>query len=148
MVIAIIGESCTGKSTISDELARRVHAKVFMGKDYLKLAKSEPEARKMFIELLSVNASTGETIIFVITETEHLSFLPPKALRVLVTAELETIKARFAKRMNGVLPPRVEAMLEEKHGMFDETECDFHIENTDVGISDICDKIMAVYSES
>ena len=38
---------------------------------------------------------------------------------MLVTASLETIKARFAARMGGRLPPPVEAMLTKKHGQFD-----------------------------
>lgn len=48
---------------------------------------------------------TGDDLIYVITEKEHLSFLPDGAVRVLVTAELDTIKERFKARMHGVLPP-------------------------------------------
>ena len=62
---------------------------------------------------------SGENIIYVISEKEHLSLLPEGALRILVTADLELIKARFAQRMRGVLPAPVTAMLEKKHGCFD-----------------------------
>lgn len=38
MVIALFGDSCTGKSTIAAALAPSLSAEVFSGKDYLKLA--------------------------------------------------------------------------------------------------------------
>jgi hypothetical protein len=40
---------------------------------------------------------------------------------------LDTIKARFAARMGGKLPPPVEAMLVKKHGMFDSESRDLTI---------------------
>ena len=144
MVIGIFGESCTGKSSVADELSKRVGARIITGKDYLKLAKNEADAKAEFIRLLSANETTGEFIVYVITETEHLSLLPEKALRILAVAELDTIKERFAKRMNGVLPPPVAAMLEKKHGMFNDEKYDLCIGNTGESVSDICDRIMAI----
>ena len=44
MLIGMIGESCTGKSTLADRLKAQLNAEVFTGKDYLRLAK----ARKPF----------------------------------------------------------------------------------------------------
>lgn len=46
MLIIIFGESCTGKSTLADALKARTGAQVWSGKDYLRLAKSEGEARR------------------------------------------------------------------------------------------------------
>ena len=46
------------------------------------------------------------------------------AVRILVSADLETIKARFRARMRGVLPVPVERMLESKHGIFDDRRPD------------------------
>jgi len=142
MVIGIIGESCTGKSSITNEISTRTNAKVYTGKEYMKLSKNEPEARIQFTSLLSASEFSGDFVIYVITETDHLSFLPPKATRVLVTADLDIIKERFAKRMNGTLPPAVAAMLENKHGMFDNDSYDLHVHNVGVSISDICDRII------
>jgi len=142
MVIGIIGESCTGKSTLTDELAKRLEAKVFSGKEYMKLAKSEPEAKKKFVDLLSANEASAKFYIYVITEMEHLELLPPKAFRILVTAELDVIKERFAKRMNGTLPPPVAKMLEQKHGMFDEIKHDVHVKNGGQNTSEYCDMIL------
>lgn len=114
MVIALFGDSCTGKSTIAAALAARLSAEVYSGKDYLKLAKSESVAAALFRKKLSGD----EPIIYVISETEQLALLPQGCVRVLVTASLETVKARFARRMHGNLPAPVAAMLERKYGQF------------------------------
>lgn len=147
MVIGIFGESCTGKSTIAQALSRKMSMTVYTGKDYLKLAKNEAEAKKQFLEKLKSNEATGENIIYVITEKDHMSFLPTKAVRVLMIADLETIKERFSKRMNGNMPAAVAAMLEKKHGSFDNEECDLRIDNTDENVSDICEKILCSANE-
>lgn len=52
MLIAIFGESCTGKSTLADKLSEKANAAVFTGKDYLRLAKNEAIARKLFQDRL------------------------------------------------------------------------------------------------
>jgi len=128
MVIAIFGESCVGKSTLAAMLRKKLNAQVFTGKDYLRLAKNEAIAKKMFSNLL-IDAIDGENIIYVISEREHMSFIPEGAIRVLVTAELDVIKSRFSERMGGVLPKPVEMMLEKKHGCFDRERCDIHIKS-------------------
>lgn len=112
MVIAIFGESCTGKSTLADKLAACFPCNIYTGKDYLRLSKNENIAKAMFQKKLS-SAIGGENIIFVIAEKEHLALLPEGTFRILATADLETIKARFAQRMHGNLPAPVAAMLEK-----------------------------------
>ena len=126
MVIGIFGESCTGKSTLAENIAACIRCEVFTGKDFLRLAKNENIARTMFQKKLTA-AVDGENIIFVITEKEHLPLLPEGAMRILVTANLETIKTRFAQRMRGDLPAPVAAMLEKKHGCFDAEPHDIHV---------------------
>jgi len=37
MLIALIGDSCTGKSSIAEQLRSSMAATVFSGKDYLRL---------------------------------------------------------------------------------------------------------------
>ena len=118
MVIGIFGESCTGKSTLAEKIAAYLPCEVITGKDWLRLAKNENIAEAMFRKKLEA-AVSGENIIYVISEKEHLSLLPEGALRILVTANLELIKSRFAQRMRGNLPVPVAAMLEKKHGCFD-----------------------------
>lgn len=126
MVIAIFGESCTGKSTLADKLSSAINAEVFTGKDYLRMAKNESIAKVMFQKKLAA-AVDGEHVVYVISETEHLTLLPEGALRILVTADIELIKFRFAQRMHGSLPAPVAAMLEKKHGCFDSVPHDLHM---------------------
>ena len=126
MVIGIFGESCTGKSTLAEKISASFPCEVFTGKDYLRLAKNETVAQKLFQKKLE-GALTGETIVYVISEKEHLALLPDRALRILVTADLETIKRRFAARMHGNLPAPVSSMLEKKHGIFDAQPHDIHV---------------------
>ena len=95
MVIALFGDSCTGKSTIAAALAPSLSAEVFSGKDYLKLAKSESVAAALFQKKLRGE----ETILYVISEKDQLALLPEGCVRVLVTAGLATIKERFAARI-------------------------------------------------
>ena len=126
MVIAIFGESCTGKSTLADKLSSAINAEVFTGKDYLRMAKNESIAKVMFQKKLAA-AVDGEHVVYVISETEHLTLLPEGALRILVSADIELIKSRFAQRMHGSLPAPVAAMLEKKHGCFDSVPHDLHV---------------------
>lgn len=129
MVIGIIGENCTGKSTLAEKIKAEIGAEIITGKDYLRMAKSGSEARILFREKLK-NAVSGRNVIYVITEPEHLSLLPEGAIRILVSADLDTIKDRFRKRMHGNLPAPVETMLEKKHGIFDGVVCDYRFDGT------------------
>jgi cytidylate kinase len=142
MVIGIFGESCTGKSTLAEKIAGSLPCEVFTGKDYLRLAKNENIAKAMFQKKLAA-AVDGENIIYVISEKEHLSLLPEGAFRVLVTAELETIKARFAQRMHGNLPAPVAMMLEKKHGCFDGQPHDIHIVSGETDLDAVVAQILA-----
>ncbi len=137
MVIGIIGESCTGKSTLADKLKSLLTAEVYSGKDYLRLAKNEAIAKKLFQKKLE-EAVSGSHIIYVISEKEHLPLLPEKAVRVLVTADLDTIKVRFAQRMRGNLPAPVAAMLEKKHGCFDTEKHDIHVVSGQSDLDEVC----------
>jgi len=62
MVIGIFGASCTGKSSIANEIAKKTTAQVYTGKDYLRGARSEAEAKKQFIDMLSSNESGNDYI--------------------------------------------------------------------------------------
>ena len=143
MVIGIFGESCTGKSTLADKLKESMDAQVYTGRDYLRLEKNEAAAKQAFQTKLR-EAVGGENIIYVISEKEHLPLLPDGSIRVLVTADLEVIKARFAERMRGSLPAPVAAMLERKHGCFDMEPHDIHLISGHTSVDDVCRKITAI----
>jgi len=147
MVIGIFGESCVGKSTLAQALSQPLTGKIYSGKDYARMAKGEAEARECFINLLKAHELSGDAILYVISEKEHLCFLPGKAFKVLVTADLETIQSRFAKRMNGNLPPPVAAMLEKKHGMFDDEPHDAHVESGKESMEAACERLIQMLRE-
>lgn len=142
MVIGIFGESCTGKSTLAEKIAASFPCEVFTGKDYLRLAKNENIAKVMFQKKLTA-AVNGENIIYVISEKEHLPLLPEGALRILVTADLDLIKSRFAQRMRGNLPAPVAAMLEKKHGCFDNIRHDIRVISGETDLNEVCKLIEA-----
>lgn len=141
MVIAIFGESCTGKSTLADALREKLNAQVFTGKDYLRLHGNEQVAQRLFMKKLT-EAVDGENLIYVLTETELLKLIPSGAFRILVTEELDVIKERFAARMRGVLPPPVAQMLERKHGCFDGEPCDLRVHSGRPAADEVCEMIM------
>ena len=138
MIIGIIGENCSGKSTLAEKVKAELGAEIISGKDWLRMAKSEDEARSRFREKLK-NALTGENVIYVISEPEQIGLLPEGAVRILVSADLDTIKERFRARMRGILPPPVEQMLEKKHGVFDGGTYDFRFDGVSGSAADLCD---------
>ena len=137
MVIGIIGENCSGKSTLAEEIRKTIGAEIITGKDYLRMAKSESEAALLFREKLK-DAIAGENIIYVISEKEHINFLPDGAIKILVKADIEIIKERFRTRMHGNLPVPVEQMLIRKHGMFDDGIYDYQFDGGSGFPSEIC----------
>ena len=141
MVIGIFGESCTGKSTLAEKIAASFPCEVFTGKDYLRLAKNENIAKVLFQKKLTA-AVNGENIIYVISEKEHLPLLPDGAFRILVTADLDLIKSRFAQRMRGNLPAPVAAMLEKKHGCFDAEPHDIHAVSGETDLDEVVQEVV------
>ena len=127
MLIAIIGENCVGKSTLAKKISEKHGATIYSGKDYLRLEKNPSLALEKFKKLLQASL-TGEDVIYIITEKEHIQLLPEGAFRIVLTAELDTIKARFKERMRGNLPMPVEKMLEAKHGMYDNLACNLKLD--------------------
>ncbi|MGI5898775.1 MAG: hypothetical protein ACOX8S_02505 [Christensenellales bacterium] len=149
MVVCIFGESCTGKTTLANALKERLDARVFSGKDYLRLAKSEAEAKACFAEMLK---SADSNLIYVVSEKDQLDLLPKNCLRVLARADIALIKERFAQRMWGSkngekngekLPPPIEKMLDAKHGSFDGETYDIVFESGKDDIDALCGLIMA-----
>ncbi len=104
------------------------------------MAKSESMAKLLFRKKLE-QAVAGENLIYVIAEREQLALLPEGAVRILVQADLDTIKARFAARMRGNLPAPVAAMLERNHGMFDQIPHDFMFDGVSGDAGTLCDTL-------
>ena len=143
MLIAIIGENCVGKSTLANKLNEKINVKIYSGKDYLRLEKNPSMALEKFKTILKESV-TGNNIIYLITEKEHLNLLPEGTFKIVLTAELEVIKERFKERMRGNLPLPLGKMLEVKHGMYDNLECDIKLDS-DYNIDDV---LLLISSES
>ena len=147
MVIGIIGENCSGKSTLANQVRDALGAEIITGKDYLRMAKSESEARKQFQDKLK-SAVNGSHVIYVISEPEHIALLPEGAVRILVTADLETIKERFKARMRGSLPAPVEKMIDSRHGRFDGGAYDYRFDGVNGNAIALCRQLkQASYSD-
>ena len=142
MLIGIIGESCSGKTTLAKEIQRAIAAEIVSGKDYLRMARSESDAVMCFREHLA-RAVNGDSLIYVITEPDQCQLLPEGAMRILVRADLDTIKARFRARMRGTLPPTVEQMLERKHGMFNDGSYDYVFRSETDDAAALCEILTA-----
>jgi len=143
MVVCLFGENCTGKSSIANALAARLGAELVTGKDYLRLAKSEAEAKRAFTALLTECVASDHALIYIASELEQLALLPNGAFRVCITAELSAIKQRFAARMGGTLPAPLAAMLERKHGMFDELPCELRIHTAGISAESAAEEILS-----
>lgn len=127
MLLAIIGENCVGKSTLANKINEKFGAKIFSGKDYLRLEKNPSAAMETFKATLKASVN-GDNIIYLITEKEHIQLLPEGTFIIVLTAELEAIKSRFKERMRGNLPMPVEKMLEARHGMYDDLDCNLKLD--------------------
>ena len=64
--------------------------------------------------------------------------MPDGAIRILVYADIDTIKERFMARMHGNLPAPVAQMLEKKHGMFDGGMYDYRIDGANGDAASLC----------
>ncbi len=143
MLIGVIGENCSGKSTLAESLKSALGAEVITGRDYLRLAKSPSAAAALFGEKLK-QALAGPDLIYVISEPEQLRLLPEGAVRILVTADLDTIKARFRARMRGNLPEPVARMLERNHGIFDDGAYDYRYDGAAGDPAALCRELAAL----
>ena len=69
--------------------------------------------------------------------------LPENAVRILVSADIDTIKERFKARMHGNLPAPVAQMLEKKHGIFDAGSYDYRFDGVHGDAAALCEELKA-----
>ncbi len=147
MLYILMGQSCTGKSTVADQMKALYKAEVFAGKDFMRMAKNENEAWNIFYKILenaAIDKNPESMVIYVITEKEHLNKISElKDLKkIKFTASLEVIKSRFAQRMRGNLPLSVEKKLETQFKEWELEECDLIIDTTeDTNVEELIDSI-------
>lgn len=114
MLYILMGQSCTGKSTVANEMKLRIQADVFSGKDYLRMARNENKAWSLFYEKLIDAIDSDTNLIYLVAEVSDLDRLSqiPDSYKYKFNLDLDTIKSRFSSRINGKLPIPVEKMLD------------------------------------
>lgn len=135
MVIVMMGSNCTGKTSMTKELMKYFDVEAYSGKDYLRLAKNENIAWKLFYKKLqeSQDEKASESIIiYELAEKKDLAQLEGLDYKkVKMTAELDVIKKRFKERVGGQLPPPLAKMLEAKASQWDGVDVDYTFDTTD-----------------
>ncbi len=135
MLIIMMGQNCTGKSSITNKLEQTLDVESFSGKDYMRLAKNEAIAWKLFVKKLHdahLDQESNKIIIYEVTEKDILVRLNDiGGIRIKLTADLEIIKNRFSKRMNGNLPEPVERMIKRKALEWEDVKADIYIDTSD-----------------
>lgn len=150
MLLIFMGPSCTGKSTLSEIFKKYENLEVYSGKDYLRFSKNENEAWKKFNEkLYEVSNNKGlssKSIIYIITDKDIIKRLQSfdKAIFVKFTANLDTIKERFAKRMNGNLPNPLEKMLERQLKDWEGISSDLCVDTSSTEAAELVKKIIEI----
>jgi cytidylate kinase len=139
MVITLFGASCTGKTSVAALIASKLGAKVFNGKDYLKLAKNSLEASKAFKKILS---ESTENLIYVISDLEDYQLVPASAYKVHFWASLETMKNRFAKRINGPVSDPIIKMLQKKSELWKQKAHDLSVNSDETDAEEISKMII------
>ncbi len=151
MLYIFFGPSCSGKSTAARLVAKENGADIWTGKDYLRLAKHEPDALKAFVELLQqANEPTSEKtapIIYVMTDppesVPEIAALTPQ-VRISFTASLETLTTRFAPRTGGTTPPPVVKMLGKAKEKMDCCQADYSFDSDEESVEAIVGVILGI----
>lgn len=142
-----MGPSCSGKSTAGEIVGKRTGAKIYSGKDYLRLAKAEGEAWRVFQEKMVEAAGHGkeESLIFVCTEKELFDRISVKEniFTVRFTATPEDIKRRFAELMHGNLPKPLEMMLEKQMHLWEGIEAKLLVNSSSESSEDAAKRVLS-----
>lgn len=147
MLYIFMGPSCSGKSSAAEELKKLMEVEIYTGKDYLRMSKNEQDAWKIFSEKLKEASSNRDlnspSIIYIISEKSDISKLQAfdNALTIKFTADIETVKSRFANRMKGNLPKPVEKMVERQLMDWENVNAKMHVNSSDEGANDIAKKV-------
>ena len=146
MVLIFVGPSCAGKSSAAEKVKEKMGAEIYSGKDYLRLAKNEGEAWKLFCGKIE-NASgkeKEESLIFVCTERDLYERLKgqPGLFTIGFSADPGVIKRRFAERMRGNLPKPLEMMLEKQIAAWESVEADLLLDSTRESSEELAGKIL------
>ena len=150
MLLLFIGPSGSGKSSVARLIAQRIGCKVWTGRDYLRLARSQDEAKKTFRDMLE-SASELETfsagsIIYVIGNPDDLdddlrAFPCYRCLRF--NAVLSVLSRRFAQRMGQQpLPAALLSALERQRNRFAAFPADKEFDTTNADAASTASEVL------
>ena len=154
MLYIFMGPSCSGKSSAAEELKKLNNVQIYAGKDYLRMAKNEQEAWKIFSEKLNEASNNkdmnSQSIIYIISEKNDISKLQSfdNAVTIKFTASLEIIKSRFAQRMKGNLPKPVEKMIERQLAEWEDINAKLCIDTSEEEPSELAKKVFDLCNNS
>jgi len=147
MLYVFMGPSCSGKSSVARELKNLINIQIYTGKDYLRMAKNEHDAWKVFNEELKKASNNKElnsqSIVYVISEKNDVSKIEclDNAVTIKFTANSEVIKSRFAQRMKGTLPKPVEKMLEQQLLDWKNVNAKLHVDTSTETLAEVVKKV-------
>lgn len=120
-MMIFFGPSCSGKSTVAEMIHQETGVPVWVGKDYLRLAKNETEAREIFNTRLREAAQektlSPHVMIYVVPSLKSLNAAileSPGVTKVKLFADIQVLKERFYKRLQGLGNPPIDAMLQRQ----------------------------------
>ena len=149
MVLFLFGPSCAGKSTIARMLSEKLEAELWVGKDYLRLARNEQSAWDLFKvkieQALKSDLHKHKTLIFVANDVtqENLEFFDrAEIIKIKFIADLEILKSRFSARLKKDLPDPIIHMLNGQLLKFRFKQCNLEFDTTDSETTEIIDKII------
>jgi hypothetical protein len=151
MLLAFFGPSCSGKSSVASIIAGRTSAEVWSGRDYLRLATSETEAKQLFVAKLrdaSHRAELGAgSIIHVVSDPVEAVTVEGCTITAKFAASPEILRERFRKRTGGQLPAGVAEMLDRQLQLARATAADLKFDTSQMHPEIIADAIM-VFAQS
>ena len=155
MLLLFFGPSCSGKLSVAQIIADKIGAKIWTGKDCLKLAKNEREAWKLFKgkleEASKICELTENSMVYIINDASKVKSHICRCqnlIRVKFTANLETLKQRFASRIKAsVLPPPMVNMLELQTQKIIKHECDMEFDTSNFDPGKIAETIIKFVAE-
>ena len=149
MLYLFVGPSCSGKSTAANYLKDGLKARIYSGKDYIRLAKNEPDAWIFFKAKLQ-EATDGDTnIIYILTEVERFQevVLIGEMKVFNFRADLSILKQRFSKRTGGVVPLPLENMLKNQVASWENITVQYDIDTGTLSVEEVREKLHEIFQQ-
>jgi adenylate kinase family enzyme len=143
MVLIFCGPSGSGKSTAARIIAQKINAKIYAGKDYLRLAKNENQAWNAFKALLITANEENSNVIYVLAEVEKINDVGtiPGAYIIRFMADLDVLQKRFLLRTKDVSPQIIARMIEIQVHQWQNIDAHYIVDTTSMSEKEIVVKI-------